>query len=56
MTMNIQTAISEVVQGRDLAEEDALLVALSIMDGGADPCQIAALLVALRMKGVSSIP
>lgn len=49
--MKIQTAISEVVQGRDLAEEDALQVALSIMDGDADPCQIAALLVALRMKG-----
>ncbi|MEE9296388.1 MAG: anthranilate phosphoribosyltransferase, partial [Phycisphaerae bacterium] len=49
--MKIQTAIREIVEGRDLAEEDVFQVAVSIMDGEAEPCQIAALLVAMRMKG-----
>ena len=47
----IQSAISELMDGRDLSQEDAREVMNSIMAGGATPAQIGAFLVALRMKG-----
>jgi len=47
----IQSAISELMDGRDLSQEDAREVMNSIMAGGATPAQIGAFLVALRIKG-----
>ena len=47
----IQSAISELMDGRDLSQEDAREVMNSIMAGEATPAQIGAFLVALRMKG-----
>ncbi len=49
--MIVQTAIREVTARRDLDQERAFEVATEIMTGGATPCQIAGLLVALHMKG-----
>ncbi len=51
MDTAIRQAIADVVAGRDLAEDRAHAVAGSMMTGEATPAQIAALLVALRMKG-----
>ena len=47
----IQSAISELMDGRDLSQEDAREVMNSIMAGEATPAQIGAFLVALRIKG-----
>jgi anthranilate phosphoribosyltransferase len=47
----IQRAISELMDGRDLSQEDARDVMNSIMAGEATPAQIGAFLVALRIKG-----
>jgi anthranilate phosphoribosyltransferase len=47
----IQSAISELMDGRDLSQEGARDVMRSIMDGEATPAQIGAFLVALRIKG-----
>src|SRR5216110_3871199 len=47
----IQSAIAELMDGRDLSQEGARDVMRSIMDGEATPGQISAFLVALRMKG-----
>jgi anthranilate phosphoribosyltransferase len=47
----IQSAISELMDGRDLSQEGARDVMRSIMDGEATPGQIGAFLVALRIKG-----
>ena len=47
----IQRAISELMDGRDLSQEDAREVMNSIMAGEATPAQIGAFLVALRIKG-----
>ena len=47
----IQSAISELMDGRDLTQEGARNVMRSIMDGEATPAQIGAFLVALRIKG-----
>jgi len=47
----IQGAISELMDGRDLSQEDAREVMNSIMAGEATPAQIGAFLVALRIKG-----
>jgi len=47
----IQSAISELMDGRDLSQENAREVMNSIMAGEATPAQIGAFLVALRMKG-----
>jgi len=49
--MTVPDAIRCTVAGRSLSEQQAAGVAEAIMDGQATPAQIAALLVALRMKG-----
>ena len=47
----MQAAIRKVVDGHSLTEQEACEVATAIMSGEASPAQIAALLVALRVKG-----
>ena len=47
----IQSAIAELMDGRDLSQENARDVMRSIMNGEATPGQIGAFLVALRIKG-----
>jgi anthranilate phosphoribosyltransferase len=47
----IQSAITELVDGRDLTQDGARDVMRTIMDGEATPGQIGAFLVALRIKG-----
>ncbi|HEX6288492.1 MAG TPA: anthranilate phosphoribosyltransferase [Herpetosiphonaceae bacterium] len=49
--MQIQDAIKTVVQGRDLAQDDAAAVMQQIMTGEATPAQVAAFLTALHLKG-----
>ncbi|MFT5118696.1 MAG: anthranilate phosphoribosyltransferase [Kiritimatiellia bacterium] len=49
--MNIQQAISAVVEQNDLSQHDMALVMRQIMTGAASPAQIGGFLVALRMKG-----
>ncbi len=49
--MTLREAIARVVDGRDLAGEEMASVVESILAGGADPAQVAGLLVALRVKG-----
>jgi len=49
--MDIQKAISLVVSGVNLEEEQMYEVMNAIMSGGATPAQIAAFITALRMKG-----
>ncbi|MBU1276282.1 MAG: anthranilate phosphoribosyltransferase [Proteobacteria bacterium] len=49
----IQEAIAKAVSGRDLSEEEMIGAMDQIMEGRATPAQIAALLVALRIKGES---
>jgi len=49
--MDIQTAIKHVTSGKDLSVTDASEVFATIMEGLATDAQIAALIVALRMKG-----
>ncbi|MBF0177464.1 MAG: anthranilate phosphoribosyltransferase [Magnetococcales bacterium] len=51
--MNIQGAIARVVSRRDLTQEEARQVTDQIMSGQATDAQIAAYLVAMRMKGES---
>ncbi|HEY1318375.1 MAG TPA: anthranilate phosphoribosyltransferase, partial [Gaiella sp.] len=47
----IQKALAELLEGRDLSQEDARAVMRSIMGGEATPGQIGGFLVALRLKG-----
>ncbi|MFZ5646869.1 MAG: anthranilate phosphoribosyltransferase [Bacillota bacterium] len=47
----IKDAIQRVVSGADLNEEEAAAVMNIIMSGEASPAQIAALLIAMRLKG-----
>jgi anthranilate phosphoribosyltransferase len=47
----IQAALADLLDGRDLSQENARDVMRSIMDGEATPGQIGAFLVALRIKG-----
>lgn len=47
----MKRAIQQLIEGRSLAESEAENVMTQIMDGTATPAQIAALVVALRMKG-----
>ncbi|WP_225071519.1 anthranilate phosphoribosyltransferase [Desulfuromonas sp. CSMB_57] len=47
----IKQAIAQVVEGQDLSESQMISVMDQIMGGEATPAQIAALIVALRMKG-----
>jgi anthranilate phosphoribosyltransferase len=49
--MTIQSAIAEVINGRDLSLEQAEEAMNIIMDGEATPAQIGSYLTALRMKG-----
>lgn len=49
--MDIQQALSRVVEGKNLSREDMAAVMLLVMTGEATDAQIAGLLVALRMKG-----
>ncbi len=51
--MDIQTAINEVINGRNLDREDMHTTMQTIMQGEATPAQIGGLLVALRLKGES---
>lgn len=51
--MDIQTAINEVINGKDLSRSDMHVVMKTIMQGEATPAQIGGLLVALRLKGES---
>ena len=47
----IREAIAELVEGRDLSQEDAAQVMNEIMEGEATPAQIGAFVTALRIKG-----
>ncbi len=47
----IKEAISKVVKGLDLTEEETMKVMHEIMGGGASPAQIASFITALRLKG-----
>ncbi|RJX34854.1 MAG: anthranilate phosphoribosyltransferase [Desulfarculus sp.] len=49
----IQEVIAKAVQGEDLTQEEMIRAMTQIMEGEATPAQIAALLVALRLKGES---
>jgi len=49
--MDIKHAIAALSAGRDLAEAEMEQVMDGLMDGTATPAQVAAVLVALRMKG-----
>lgn len=51
--MDIQTAINNVINRKDLSHTDMHSVMQTIMQGEATPAQIGGLLVALRMKGES---
>lgn len=47
----LTSAINAVVEGRDLSREESAEAMRALMSGEASPAQVAALLVALRMKG-----
>lgn len=49
--MNINEALSKLVAGKDLSQDQMASVMTQVMTGEASPAQIAGLLVALRMKG-----
>ncbi|MER2599612.1 MAG: anthranilate phosphoribosyltransferase [Caldilineales bacterium] len=49
----IQHAIAQLLERRDLSEDDAYAAMMQIMQGDATPAQIGGFLVALRMKGES---
>jgi anthranilate phosphoribosyltransferase len=49
--MNIKDAIARCVERHDLNEDEMTAVMRAVMTGGATSAQIAALLIALRMKG-----
>jgi len=49
--MNIQTAITQLVESQDLSTSDMTTVMTQIMTGAATPAQVAGFLVALRIKG-----
>jgi anthranilate phosphoribosyltransferase len=51
MSEPVRAALAAVVEGRTLDLETARLAMGSVMDGAATPAQLAALLVALRMRG-----
>jgi anthranilate phosphoribosyltransferase len=51
MSDQVRAALSAVVEGGTLSMDDARLAMGSVMDGEATPAQLAALLVALRMRG-----
>ena len=49
--MNVKDAVVQLVDGRSLSQEDAAAAMRSVVEGLATPAQIAALIVAMRMKG-----
>lgn len=49
--MNIQQALAQLVEGKDLAREEMAAVMQQVMSGQCTDAQIGALLVALRIKG-----
>ncbi len=51
MSDRVRSALAAVVEGRTLSIDEARLAMGSVMDGEATPSQLAALLVALRMRG-----
>jgi anthranilate phosphoribosyltransferase len=51
MSELVRAALAAVVEGRTLELDEARLAMGSVMDGEATPAQLAALLVALRMRG-----
>jgi len=51
MSLAIQDALAALIEGHDLATEDAADVMQALMAGESTPAQTAALLTALRMKG-----
>jgi anthranilate phosphoribosyltransferase len=48
---HVRAAVAAVVEGRTLTLDEARLAMGAVMDGDATPAQLAALLVALRMRG-----
>lgn len=51
MSDPVRAAVAAIVEGRTLSLEEARLAMGAVMDGEATPAQLAALLVALRMRG-----
>lgn len=51
MSDHVRAAVAAIVEGRTLGVEEARLAMGAVMDGEATPAQLAALLVALRMRG-----
>ena len=51
MSDHVRSAVASIVEGRTLTVEEARLAMGAVMDGDATPAQLAALLVALRMRG-----
>ena len=49
--MNIQAALAQLLEGKDLSQDDTKAVFLEVMSGAATSAQIGALLAALRVKG-----
>jgi anthranilate phosphoribosyltransferase len=51
MSEHVRAALASVVEGHSLSMDEARLAMGDVMDGEATPAQLAALLVALRMRG-----
>jgi anthranilate phosphoribosyltransferase len=51
MTDHVRTAVAAIVEGRSLTLDEARLAMGQVMDGEATSAQLAAMLVALRMRG-----
>jgi anthranilate phosphoribosyltransferase len=53
MSEAVRSALASIVEGRTLSIDEARLAMGAVMDGEATPAQLAAMLVALRMRGES---
>src|SRR5574338_969963 len=51
MSEAVRAALAAIVEGRSLSLDESRLAMGAVMDGEATPAQLAALLVALRMRG-----
>ncbi|MEZ0240097.1 MAG: anthranilate phosphoribosyltransferase, partial [Chloroflexota bacterium] len=51
MSDHVRAALASIVDGRTLSVDEARLAMGAVMDGEATPAQLAAMLVALRMRG-----